>query len=116
MRVLIIENESFLAESLCQYLCDLCCIDGEYVTTRYDAMQRLSRQRYDLVLTDLNLPDAGGDEWILEIGAKRPGQRIVVMSSYPVPECLESSDCIQVIAYLEKPFDIHALVNIILPE
>ncbi|MEE4311697.1 MAG: response regulator [candidate division KSB1 bacterium] len=116
MRVLIIENESFLAENLCQYLCDLPCIEGEYVTSRHDAMQRLSEKRYDLVLTDLNLPDTSGDEWILEIGSRRPGQKIVVMSSYPVPECLKSSDCIEVIAYLEKPFDIHALVSIIMPQ
>lgn len=113
MKILVIENEDFLAENLCQHLSTVTNVSSNFVTNLSDAIQRVSEERFDLILSDLSLPDSPGDEWLLEIGKLNPGQKIIIISSYPVPDCLKSSGTIEIVGYFEKPFDIHAVLEMI---
>jgi len=47
-----------------------------------DAVALLGRERADVVVLDLRLPDASGTDGIATILAARPGSRILVLSSY----------------------------------
>jgi hypothetical protein len=59
------------------------------------------------------LPDSQSDDWLLEIGNINPGQNLVIMSSYPIPAKISSSDKLNIIGYFEKPFDIKIIINLI---
>lgn len=113
MKILVIENEEFLAENLCQYLKRIDKLSIEHVTSSNKALQLLSQQRYDLVISDLWLPDSKSDDWLLEVGKTRPGQNLIIVSSYPIPTAISSSEMLNIIGYFEKPFDIKIIVNLI---
>ena len=113
MNVLVIENEEFLAENLCQYLKQATEINIEYATKVNGALKLLSQKQFDLIVSDLWLPDSKNDEWILEIGKINPGQKIIIMSSYQMPKNLSLSDKLNIIGYFEKPFDIKIIGNLI---
>jgi DNA-binding NtrC family response regulator len=113
MNILVIENEEFLAENLCQYLKKIKNLNIEYVTSAQKALQLLSQQTFNLVISDLWLPDSKSDDWLLEIGKIKPGQNMVIMSSYPIPVKISSSDQLNIIGYFEKPFDMKIIVNLI---
>jgi DNA-binding NtrC family response regulator len=113
MNVLVIENEEFLAENLCQYLKQIKDLGVNYVSCVKEALQLLSQKTFDLVVSDLWLPDSKSDEWLLEIGKINPGQNLVIMSSYPIPSKISSSDKLNIIGYFEKPFDMKIIVNLI---
>ncbi len=113
MNVLVIDNEEFLAENLCHYLREVTHIDVQYVTRIEDAIQLLSQKSFDLVVSDLRLPDSPNDDWILEIGKMNPGQKIIIMSSYQIPQSLNLSNKINIIGYFEKPFDVKIIGNLI---
>jgi DNA-binding NtrC family response regulator len=113
MNILVIENEEFLAENLCQYLKKIENLNIEYVTSAKKALQFLSQQTYDLVISDLWLPDSKSDEWLLEVGRINPGQNLVIISSYPIPKRISTSDQLNIIGYFEKPFDMKIIVNLI---
>lgn len=66
--------------------------------------------RLDLVLTDLGLPDVGGDCMVQELRAQRPGLRVIYLSGRSpdepeVQQALAEPDT----AYLEKPIDVDEL-------
>jgi DNA-binding NtrC family response regulator len=113
MKILVIENEEFLAENLCQYLKKIENLNIEYATSAPKALQLLSQQGYDLVISDLWLPDSKSDEWLLEVGRINPGQNLIITSSYSIPSKISSSEKLNIIGYFEKPFDMKIIVNLI---
>lgn len=113
MKVLVIENEEFLAENLCQYLKKIDNLSIEHVTSAQKAMDLLGQQSYNVVISDLWLPDSKSDDWLLEVGKMKSGQNLIITSSYPIPQSISSSDQLNIIGYFEKPFDMKIIVNLI---
>lgn len=68
------------------------------------ALKMLSKRTYDLVLTELRLPDRPGQELVKLVAEKSPATQIVVVTSSQDPR--KVSDCMAVGAfnYLNKPF------------
>jgi DNA-binding NtrC family response regulator len=115
MNVLVIENEQFLAENLCQFMRDQSGIETEYTGRVQDALEILNTRSFDLVLSDIQLPDATSDEWLLEVGSISPGQKVIIMSSHDIPEKIKSTTKLNIIGYFEKPFDVKQLTNLLNP-
>ncbi|WP_345793664.1 PAS domain S-box protein [Thauera sp. JM12B12] len=54
--------------------------DFERATTRREALERVSRERFDVVILDIGLPDASGWDLLPDIRARQPEARIVILS------------------------------------
>lgn len=68
------------------------------------AIEMIKKQRPDIVLLDLHLPDMwGGDVAKFTLSLKKPPV-IVVMSGYPTQMSLEESVKLNIYGYLTKPF------------
>ncbi|NOY60246.1 MAG: response regulator [Calditrichaeota bacterium] len=113
MNVLVIENEEFLAENLCQYLRQKINIRIQFTTSVKKALTILSQEQFDLIVSDLILPDSQQDEWLLNLGKLNPGQRLIIISSFQIPERVKSSDKLKIVGYFEKPFNINELIKLI---
>ncbi|MDZ7336829.1 MAG: response regulator [candidate division KSB1 bacterium] len=109
MNILVIENEEFLAENLCQYLKQIENLNLEYATSARQALQLLSQQRFDLLISDLWMSDTKSEDWLWQVANINPGQKLIIISSYPVPQQIGSSSGLNIIGYFEKPFDVHEL-------
>jgi len=113
MKILVIENDEFLAENLCQYLKQIDDLQVNYVTRAREAYDLLSQNSYDIVVSDIWLPDCQSNDWLLEIGEISPGQKMIVISSYPLPQKVSRSDQLNIIGYFEKPFDVKIIGNLL---
>lgn len=113
MNILVIENEEFLAENLCRYLKKIENLNIKYATSAQEALQLLSKECYDLIISDLWLSDAEADDWLLRVGEICQGQSLIITSAYPIPEKVRLSNKLNIIAYFEKPFDIKIVANLI---
>lgn len=75
-----------------------------------EAVRRLERDRFDLVLTDLAMPDPGdGELLIAEVRRRDPAADILVMTGFPALESAVTSLRHGVYDYLVKPFGPAAL-------
>jgi len=54
--------------------------DFERATTLHEARGRVSRERFDVVILDIGLPDGSGWDLLPEIRARQPEARIVILS------------------------------------
>ncbi|MBF0188561.1 MAG: response regulator [Magnetococcales bacterium] len=52
----------------------------DWVTSRADALKKLKKEKYDVILLDLNLPDSRGMETFISIHNRHPDSAIVILS------------------------------------
>ena len=79
MRVLLIDDEDRIRELLATILTDadydvMCASNGA------EAMELMNDQSFDLVITDILMPEKEGVETIMELKRKTPETRIIALS------------------------------------
>jgi two-component system cell cycle sensor histidine kinase/response regulator CckA len=110
LRVLVVDDERDFGDILREFLgtkgCSLAIVGNGRV-----ALEVLERQPFELVLTDLLLPEVSG--WEIARVAKRrsPNCRVILMSGKIVPEEVWSEA--RVDACLMKPIDLNKLLEVI---
>jgi DNA-binding NarL/FixJ family response regulator len=78
--VLLVDPQKQIRCHLQEIITDSCGCNAVLAATASGALMRMDRQPFDLVLTDLSLPDADG-KWLIEkIRRRRPGTRVIVLS------------------------------------
>lgn len=86
---------------------------AERAASGKEALDRLGRRPFDLILLDIFLPDGQGDDLIPQIRAQCPQGHIVTMTGFSTRE-LETRVREQGIAYyMIKPFDLKHLKSIV---
>jgi two-component system cell cycle sensor histidine kinase/response regulator CckA len=101
-RILVVDNDKKLLSTIQEYL-ELCNYQVATAATGLDGIQLLRSETYDILLTDIVMPDISG-LGLIEISQKEfPGLPIIAMTGYgkQVKDLtLERSPDY----YLEKPF------------
>ena len=114
-RLLIVDDEETLTYSLYQIFIKSPAI-YEVVTAASgdEAAERLAKDRYDLVLTDIKMPGMDGLELLTEIKAKYPETKVIVMTAFGSMEKKEESLAKGADYYIEKDFDISDIRQLVL--
>jgi CheY-like chemotaxis protein len=116
-RILVVDDDEMVSNTLRKVL----ALDGhaaELVSGASEALAALEQSRFDLVITDYEMPVMKGDQLAAEIKARIPTQPIVILTAYR--EKLKASGRpVQADLILGKPFDlwefrkaINSLLNI----
>ena len=107
-KLLVIEDE----ESSRELYVDVLREEGYEVTAAangLEAMLALEEQDFDLIMTDLKMPEVDGGNLAVHYGHKRPDVPFVVVTAYRKfeEEVLRSAPNVK--AYLVKPVDLEVL-------
>jgi len=76
-----------------------------------EGLQMLEKERYDLVLTDLKMPDMDGIEVLRIIRKKWPEVQVIIITGYQTVDTAVKSIKLGAFDYIEKPFTPDALVS-----
>ncbi len=109
-RVLVVEDEDAARDGLKQILEGL----GYAVTavgSGGDALELAGRVPFDLLLTDLMLPDVMGHLVARELQARWPALKVIFMSGYSEDEAVRRAVTAGDVRYLQKPFDMPTLAR-----
>lgn len=109
MRVLIVEDERYLAEAL-QAGLRLEAIAADVAADGEAALQLIDLNEYEVVVLDRDLPVVPGDEVARHLVAERPQTRIIMVTAADRLDEKESGFEIGVDDYLTKPFELRELV------
>ena len=77
-----------------------------------EAMLKMEQNNYNLVLTDLKMPEVDGITLIKWIRESRPDTGIVVITDYPSQETIKEALKLGVIDYVSKPFAPAVLIDV----
>jgi len=105
-KILIIDDEEGLRRMLVQML-ERCGYEVVEAGNGRDGLERLRGGRFDLVVTDLIMPEQEGLETIMSIRQEFPGMKIVAMSGGARMsgfDFLPAARGLGAVAALKKPF------------
>ena len=82
--------------------------DGE------DSLRQLKKKRFDLLITDMNMPHLNGIELLREMKRKGRKEKVILMSGESVDEATLDKDIQPVFLQLKKPFGMNLFVEAVL--
>lgn len=106
--VLIVDDEETITDIL-QTFAEMSGFGADVSMTGKDAIQKVRKTYYDLVLLDINLPDIQGTELICQIQEILPDIKIVVMTGENTREKELQARQYNIFYYLVKPFSLNEL-------
>ena len=111
--ILIIDDEPSIRSALARVLER----QGHVVTQATDgraALREAAGTQFELVITDIVMPEMDGIEVILQLAELCPGLPVVAISGgglFPKELLLANADCLGAVTTLAKPFDIEEFVG-----
>ncbi len=102
-KVLVVEDDQLLCQVL-KLAFELDGHDTEFVHNGEDAMAKLQREKYDLVLADYVLPGADGAELAHKSKENPDGPLFILMSGYVYSDPSTDTDY-----FFQKPFELDSL-------
>jgi response regulator RpfG family c-di-GMP phosphodiesterase len=107
-RILVVDDEPNICRLLSRYLARI-GYEIETAGSVGEALGLLRRDWFDLVLTDLRLPGASGLDLLVEVRARTPGTRMILMSAHA--DVYAASAAIErgVDQLIVKPFELEDL-------
>jgi CheY-like chemotaxis protein len=112
-RILVVDDEKPVRDIIAYTLCN----EGYQVVAAAngnEAMDLARMMRFDLVITDMVMPEKEGIETIMELRAQAPGIRIIAMSGGQPGEAgdfLPLAKTLGAVAVLRKPFDMETFLG-----
>ena len=117
-KVLLAEDESVARDILSFYLNTI----FDEVIVAKDGLEGLEtykestnkNEKYDLVLTDIKMPNMNGIEMLEKIHAINPNQKFIIVSAYKDEEKLLKSIDLKVLAYFIKPLNVDNIMKLLI--
>jgi DNA-binding NtrC family response regulator len=110
--VLVIDDEPSVADALKVILSD----SGYQVVVAMsgrEALENLGKRRFDLVITDVRLPDISGLDVLRHLRRSHPGVLAIIITAHHTPELAAESLSLGAVAVLPKPFSPSDLLTVI---
>ncbi|MFC1535681.1 response regulator [Candidatus Neomarinimicrobiota bacterium] len=110
--ILVVDDERFIIEAISQHLKD----KGYNILSLTDsvkALETVKKQDFDLVLTDLRMPDVSGMDIARAVRALNTDTMVIILTGYATLDTAIESVSLNVYAYLNKPFELRELGEIV---
>ena len=107
-KILIVEDEAVMRESVRDWLIE----DGyevECVETGEEALERIKRERFGVVVLDLRLPGIDGLQVFEQAKELESETKGIIITAYPSKETREKAQSLGLLDYLAKPFKVEDL-------
>lgn len=101
--ILIVDDEQIVLKS-CEKILSPEGYSVDTATSAREALGLIDKNQYDLIVTDIKMPEMDGMEFMKHVRAKNPDVNIVVITGYPSQESIKEALSLRVVDYLPKPF------------
>ena len=113
-RILIVDDDAVMASSLADYIA-LLYQDHDVQIAGWgpEALAKMHRQPFDLVITDYRMPEMDGLALMERIRATHPGTDTILMTGDGLPELEETVFHLGGRGKLDKPFSSEELLEVV---
>jgi len=114
-RVLIVDDEETLTWSMAKSLSkDKDKYEVIIANNGREAVNQLEKNRIDLVITDIRMPDINGLDLLVKIKKDHPETKVIIMTAYGSADVQKEANQRGSLYYVEKPFEISDIRKIII--
>ena len=112
IKILAIDDEQVILDSIVK----LCSMEGwqvETVTNAIDAMEKINKDKYNLLLCDIKMPEMDGFELLEKLRDKEIKTPVIITTGFSTVENAVRSLYTGAIDFLPKPFTFDELISCI---
>jgi DNA-binding response OmpR family regulator len=114
-RVLIVDDEETLTWSMARSLSkDKDKYEVIIANNGKEALNLLKKNKIDLVISDIRMPDINGLDLLVKIKKEYPQTRVIIMTAYGSSDVQKEANRRGSLYYVEKPFEISDIRKIII--
>jgi len=112
IKILVVDDEPVVIRS-CERILKEEGYNVEAAQGGREAIITMEQKQYDLVITDLKMPEVDGITLIRWIRKSRPDTGVVVITGYPSQETMKDALNLDIIDYVPKPFTPSVLTDVV---
>ena len=109
-RILVVDDEEIVRTSCSRTLAPA-GFDVRLARNGVEGMNMLKEEAFDLVLTDLKMPDMDGIEVLRKIKESWPAVEVIIITGYQTVDTAVKAIKLGAFDYIEKPFTPDALIT-----
>lgn len=114
-KVLIVDDEETLTWGMAKSLSkDKDKYEVMIANNGREALNILKREKIDLVISDIRMPDINGLDLLVKIKKEYPHTKVIIMTAYGSPDVQKEANRRGSLYYIEKPFEISDIRKIII--
>jgi DNA-binding NtrC family response regulator len=109
-RILVVDDEPEVLRIICEMLhsVDYRC---DTASSGKEALDILRGQQYDLLITDVRLPDISGIDILKLVGKKHPLMPVIIVTGFASIENTKEAMRLGAVDYIPKPFSAQAVLS-----
>jgi len=111
IKILVVDDEPVVIRS-CEMILKAEGYNVEGVLSGKEAILKMEQDTYNLVLTDLKMPEVDGITLIRWMRQKKPDTGIVIITGYPSQDTIKEALELGIIDYVPKPFTPAVLTDV----
>ncbi|HET9597011.1 MAG TPA: sigma-54 dependent transcriptional regulator [Anaeromyxobacteraceae bacterium] len=111
-KLLVVDDDEGVVAFLCESLAEHGA-EAIGLTSAAEALDRIRREDFDLVVTDVEMPEMRGTQLLAAILAERPDQLVLLITAFGSIELAVSTVRAGACDFLAKPFKVEALLFVI---
>ena len=119
IKLLVLDDEEALLRAFAQLMeSERHRYDAEFFTDSNQALEAVTSDpgRYQVILTDIRMPHLDGLKFLETVKSVLPDLPVVIMTGYSSPETKKRVLVFKKVVFLEKPFQLSALLNETIPK
>lgn len=110
--ILVVDDEKFIVDTITQHLKE-CGYEVVGLIDSTEALETVQNEDFDLVLTDLRMPEVSGMDIARAVRAKGTDAMVIILTGYATLDSAIESVSLDVYAYLNKPFELRELGRVV---
>ena len=111
IKILVVDDEKIIVRSV-QMILKAEGYNIEGASSGKDAILKMEQNSYNIVLTDLMMPEMDGISLIRWLKVNRPDVGVVILTGYPSQETIKEALELGIIDYVPKPFTPAVLLDV----
>ena len=113
-RILVVEDEKLFAELLSDALSDQENVEVSIAPNGKVALEMIAQTEFNLVLTDIHMPEMNGREFLRNLRGLNNNLGIVVLTAFPQADYIKEFNDLEVVEFLSKDeCDLQALQSLV---
>ena len=111
-KILIVDDNPHMCNLLVDIL-EIFDYHGSKARDGEEALSRLRNESFDLVITDLRMPNLGGMDLLKSIKEENPSLPVVVITAFGKADTQKDVLAARADGYLTKPFKVNEIENLL---
>jgi CheY-like chemotaxis protein len=111
-KILIVDDSQELLDVICEYM-ETSGYSVHKTTDSQDALRLIEATGYDVIVSDIHMPEMDGLELMARIKFKHPGLPVVLITGYSVSEARKIAMEKGADAFVAKPFHMKEIQDVV---